>query len=47
MCEELGEDEYVSRRAQGAAMSLDEGIAYALAEFDRMIREVELEGDGG
>jgi hypothetical protein len=37
--EELGENEYAACRAQGAAMSFDEGIAYTLAEFDRMIRE--------
>jgi hypothetical protein len=44
---DLGEDEYASRVAEGAALAFDQALAYALDEFERMLREVAVEGAGG
>jgi predicted ATPase/class 3 adenylate cyclase len=44
---ELGTDQYASRVAEGMATTFDEGIEYALAEFDRIISSVAVQGERG
>jgi predicted ATPase len=44
---ELGTDEYAARLAQGTATTFDDGIEYALAELDRIIRAFGLKDERG